>query len=144
MASYTPAPISYPILRNGQKLVIPAAMHGESIALPPPCIKCGDAATGKPVNKTFFWHHPAYYLLLLPGGLFYILVALIVRKRMRLTVPLCARHAQRRRLALTLAWVCPLVGMVGSGVMASFDVDGGLAAVIGILLVVTGAMIWGG
>jgi len=47
MSAYAPAPISNPITRDGKKLIVPAAMPGVTIPLPPPCVKCGAPANGK-------------------------------------------------------------------------------------------------
>jgi hypothetical protein len=142
MASYVPAPAVCPIAREGKKLVVPAVMPGKGAALPPPCVKCGAPANGKPVNKNFSWHHPALYLLILAGVLIYAIVAAIVRKSMRLSVPLCAHHAQRRSMAVTLAWVLPLVGMADSFILPKAGVDGGVVALITMAFILTGIVIW--
>jgi len=128
-------------MRNGDRLIVPV-VPGQIAQLPPPCVKCGAPANGKPVNKTFSWHHPALYLLLLPGVLIYLLVAVIVRKSIRLSVPLCARHAQRRSTAVTLAWVIPLVGVADAFILPNFGVDGAVVALITVAFVVTGIVIW--
>lgn len=142
MATLTSAPAVYPILRDGQKLVVPVALPGQPVALPPPCVKCGAPANGKPVNKNFSWHHPAFYLLILAGMLIYLIVAVIVRKSMRMTVPLCARHAQRRSTAVTLAWVIPLIGVADAFILPNLGMDGGLVALITAAMIVTGIVIW--
>jgi hypothetical protein len=142
MASYAPAPAAYPISRDGQKLIIAAAMPGQPISLPGPCVKCGAPAHGKPVDKIFSWHHPALYLLILAGVLIYLIVAVIVRKSMRLKVPLCARHAQRRGIAVTLAWVIPVVGVADAFILPRVGVDGGWVALITAVFVLTGLVIW--
>ncbi len=142
MASYAPAPGAYPIARDGQRLIIAAAMPGQTIPLPPPCVKCGAPANGKPVDKNFSWHHPALYLLILAGVLVYAIVAVIVRKSVRLRVPLCAQHAQRRSLAITLAWVIPLVGIADAFILPRLGTDGGWVALITVVFVLTGIVIW--
>ena len=142
MASFAPVPAAYPILRDGQKLIVPGALPGQTILLPSPCVKCGAPANGKPVNKVFYWHHPALYLLIVAGVLIYAIVAAIVRKSMRLTVPLCARHAQRRSTAVTLAWVIPLIGIADAFILPRFGVDGGVVALITVAMVLTGIVIW--
>jgi len=136
------APAIYAIVRDGNRLLVPNPPRNQVVPLPPPCIKCGAPANGKPVNKTFYWHHPALYLLVLAGVLVYLLVAVIVRKSMRMSVPLCARHAQRRSTAVTLAWVIPLVGVADAFILPRFGIDGGVVALITLLLVVTGVVIW--
>jgi hypothetical protein len=142
MASYIPAPAAHAIIRDGNRLLVPNATRNQVAQLPPPCVKCGAPANGKPVNKTFSWHHPALYLLVLAGVLIYLLVAVIVRKSMRMSVPLCARHAQRRSTAVTLAWVIPLVGVADAFVLPRFGIDGGVVAMITLAMVVTGIVMW--
>jgi hypothetical protein len=142
MAAYVPAPAVYAIIRDGNRLIVPKPPRNQVAPLPPPCVKCGAPANGKPINKTFSWHHPALYLLVLAGVLVYLLVAVIVRKSMRMSVPLCARHAQRRSTAVTLAWVIPLVGVADAFVLPRFGIDGGVVALITLVLIVTGIVIW--
>jgi len=141
MASYVPAPATYPILRDGNRLAIPA-VPGQMTHLPPLCVKCGGPANGKPVDKVFYWHDPAYYLFILLAAVGYLIVANIVRKSMRLSVPLCAHHAQRRSTAVTLAWVIPLVGVADAFILPNFGVDGGVVALIAVTFLVTGVVIW--
>jgi hypothetical protein len=117
-------------------------MQGQVIPLPLPCVKCGAPANGKPVNKNFSWHPPALYLVALVGLLIYVIVAMIVRKSMRLTVPLCAQHAQRRSVAVTLSWVIPLVSIADAFILPNFGVDGGIVALISVVMVLTGIVIW--
>src|SRR6185295_9400985 len=69
--------------------------------LPPACVKCGAPAEPPKKANAFYWHPQAYYLLILAGVLMYAIVAMIVRKRFELAVPMCAEHLKRRR---TLRW----------------------------------------
>lgn len=147
MASYTPAPISYPILRDRKKLIVPVAPLNQMVTLPPPCVKCGSPANDEPVIKTFSWHHPALYLLILlgilPGAIIYALVASSVRKKIYLSVPLCPRHIKRRKLALTLAWVLPVVGLADAFILPRLGMELGRACGIAVWFVIAGAVIWG-
>src|SRR5262245_60089385 len=60
--------------------------------LPGVCARSGEYPTRR-VRKTFSWH-PSWVLLLLPVGLVpYFLVAMMLTKRMTVTLPLCDRHA---------------------------------------------------
>jgi hypothetical protein len=73
--------------------------------LPHRCVKC-NAAPSEPTRKrTLFWHHPAIYFVILLNILIYIVVALIVRKKVKISPALCARHKARRRNAILLAWL---------------------------------------
>lgn len=142
MAAFTPAPSVSPVLRQGNKIIVPAPNPGTMAILPPPCIKCGAPADGKPVVKTIYWHNPAFYLLILAGVLVYAIVALVVRKSVRISVPLCARHAQRRSTAVMMAWILPLIGIADIFILNRFDVDGGIIALVATAFILAGIIIW--
>jgi hypothetical protein len=57
-------------------------------------------------------------------------------------VPLCAHHAQRRSTAIILAWVLPLIGIADVAILPQFNVDGGVVALIAVVLILTGLVIW--
>jgi hypothetical protein len=59
--------------------------------LPSVCMYCGAPATRRK-SKTFSWHPPWIYILLLVGLLPFMLVALIMTQRLRLSAPLCEQH----------------------------------------------------
>jgi hypothetical protein len=59
--------------------------------LPDICMKCGARATTEKLRR-FSWQPPWVYVLLLAGLLPFLIVALILTKRMRIPVPLCAEH----------------------------------------------------
>ena len=63
--------------------------------LPLACIKCGQSATGGLLLKKFYWHERWVYFLLLPGVIWYIIAALMLRRKMDLGIPLCAEHRIR-------------------------------------------------
>jgi hypothetical protein len=143
MAGSAPAISALPIVRQGSQLIVPTPPPGQPAILPPLCIKCGAPADGKPVERTIYWHHPAVYLLILAGLLMYAIVAIVVRKSIKVRMPLCARHAQRRSIAVTLAWVLPLAGIADAIILPQFNVDGGIVALITAVLVLTGLVLWG-
>jgi hypothetical protein len=136
------APAQHPISRRGTKLIVPAPPTGQAAILPPPCIRCGAPADGKPVEKTLYWHHPAIYLAILAGVLIYVILAMVLRKSIKVRVPLCAHHAKRRGTAITLAWVLPLVGIADAFILPQFNVDGGVVALITVVLILTGLVTW--
>jgi hypothetical protein len=144
MAGFAPAPAgsTSPVVRLGKKLIIPAPLPGQAAVLPPLCVKCGAPADGKTVTKTFYWHSPVIYLTILLGLLIYVIVALVVRKSIKVGVPLCAQHAQRRSIAVTLAWVLPLIGIADAFVLPQFHVDGGVIALITFALILAGLVTW--
>jgi hypothetical protein len=74
--------------------------------------------------------------------LIYVIVALIVRKSIRVSVPLCAQHAQRRSIAVTLAWVLPLIGIADIFVLSQFNVDGGIIALVTTAFILARILIW--
>src|SRR5262249_21825817 len=125
-----------------RELVLPVPPGCQAGALPPQCIKCGARANGKPVVKTFYWHHPALYLVILAGVLIYAIVAIVVRKSIKVAVPLCAEHAKRRSIAVTLAWVLPLIGFADIFVLSQLNVNGGIIALLTVGLLLAGMVIW--
>jgi hypothetical protein len=87
------------IIRQGNLLIVP---QNSAPYLPcDTCIKCGQPSK-KILTRNLAWSHPALLLLILAWVLIYIIVALIVQKKIRLRVGLCAQHAAvRSRRALT-------------------------------------------
>lgn len=73
-------------------------------SLPDRCIRC-NAPAHQRVQKTFSWHSPFLYLLILAGILTYIVVAIFVRHSIKVELPLCERHARRHRKGVVLVWV---------------------------------------
>jgi len=133
---------SIAIVRRGPFLIIPVAPAGQPAILPPLCIKCGAPGQGKPVERTYYWHHPALYLLIFVGLLIYVIVAVVVRKGIKVRASLCAQHAQRRSIGVTLAWVLPLIGIADAFILPQLNVDGGVVALITIALIMSGLVIW--
>jgi hypothetical protein len=142
MATFIPQPNAPQIVRSGSHVFIALPPEGQAVYLPPFCVKCGQPATDKPIVKRFSWHQPAYFLLILVGLLIYVIVALIVRKTIRVGVPLCAQHAQRRSLWLTLAWVLPVIGIADAFVLPRFNVDPGWIVSLVVMFVLAGLVIW--
>lgn len=85
--------------RSGKLLVM-----RKGATLPGRCVKCGADAPGEKLTRKLFWHHPALYLLILPGLLIYAIVATVVGKRAKIQVGLCHEHRGRRRRDLIIAW----------------------------------------
>jgi hypothetical protein len=136
-----PAPSVSPVVRQGNKLIIPAPAPRQPAILPPPCIKCGAPADGKPVERVFYWHNPALYLVLLAGLVVYAIVALIVRKSIRVRIPLCAHHAKRRSTGITIGLVLMVAGIADIFILNRFDVDGGIIALVTFVLILTGIIV---
>lgn len=65
--------------------------------LPPRCVKCNAPVVGAIKVRKFYWHTPLLYLLIFVGLLFYVIAALIARKKSEHAVALCPAHARRRQ-----------------------------------------------
>ena len=141
MASFAPPP-ALVITRDGEKLVIPVGMALPMALLPPVCVKCGAPADGKPVEKTFYWHPPWLYVLIFIALLIYAIVAMVMRKQMRIRVPLCRQHAERRRGLLILAGVLPVIGIADGFILPSFHVDTGLVVLVVVVFILAGLVLW--
>jgi hypothetical protein len=125
-----------PVQRVGRELVV-----WKGGTLPPYCVKCGMIAHQQPVQRKFYWHSPLLYLLVLIGVLIYAIVALIVRKRFDLGVPLCDSHFRLRRIWLTVA-AASMLGAIPAlilGISLDYPVAGILVCLVGLL---GGAIVW--
>lgn len=75
------------VSRDGKVLYIPAGAE-----LPDFCLRCNAPAEGYRKKVKLSWHPPALLLLIFLGLLPYAIVALIMTKKARVQVPLCAKH----------------------------------------------------
>jgi hypothetical protein len=108
--------------------------------LPNRCVKCGAAPIEPWLDLTFFWHHPALYLLLI-SPLIYLIVSLVVGKKVTLAVPLCAAHKQIRRKRLWTGWLLLIACIPLPAAMAAYignDAASTLAVWLGIALFLCG------
>jgi hypothetical protein len=92
--------------RDGKKVVA-----YDKTALPPRCYKCNHDIVGSPLTRKLYWHHPAWYLLLLLRAVPYLIVAIFIRKRATLDIFLCEKHLQQRKYYLIGVWVGLLLGL---------------------------------
>lgn len=121
--------------REGELLVVPAGS-----SLPSNCVKCG-APTSDKLTKTFHWHSPWLYVLIFAGVIFYFIVALVVRKKVKLEVPLCGAHLTwRTRMNITGAALL-IAAAVASLLLSALEVDGGWVALIGVVLALSGLIV---
>jgi hypothetical protein len=90
--------------------------------LPNRCVKC-NAPADKKLNRELRWHPPGWYFtIIFPGLLIYIIIAMVVSHRAKISVPMCARHRSRRRWAIAVGWlvclasffVLPIIGAMTS------------------------------
>jgi hypothetical protein len=68
--------------------------------LPLRCVKCNGQVNQPPKQKTFYWHASGWYLLILFNLILYAIVALFIRKKIRLSPGLCDLHKKRRSTLL--------------------------------------------
>jgi hypothetical protein len=81
------------------------------------------------------WHSPLAYLGLLGGLLPYIIVALIMTKRLEVRVGICQRHIQRRRVLMLVATLGFLLGVVLVGVAFAGKSPNGALVLLGMLVI---------
>jgi hypothetical protein len=122
--------------RDGKILVVPSGC-----SLPAMCVKCGTPVSGKLLTKTFRWHSPWLYLLILPGVLFYVIVAHVVQKEARINIPFCEVH-RSWRTRMNIAGAVLLIGSVpASLLLASLDIGGGVVALTAVAMAFSGAVV---
>jgi hypothetical protein len=89
-------------------------------SLPEVCIACGQPATSF-IRKTFAWHPPWVIVIILAGLLPYIIVALILTKRMAVEAPVCDRHRGywwKRQMLMYLPLLILFLGGIGAAIGA--------------------------
>jgi len=105
--------------------------------LPNRCIKCNERADTY-LKRNLRWHHPALYLLIFGGVLFYFIFALVIGKTATVTVGLCGDHsaARKRDIVISLAVV---VLSIGSFYLAAVTDEAGFA-ILGALMFLSGVI----
>jgi hypothetical protein len=78
--------------------------------LPDRCIKCNEPAERK-LKRKLSWHHPAIYLLVFGGALFYVLLAMVMRKTATIEVGLCENHSAMRQRDIAFTWALGLLAL---------------------------------
>jgi len=71
--------------------------------LPTRCVKCNAEVQEIPKKQRFYWHHQAWFALVLFNAIIYVVVAMIVRRHADVTFGLCTLHRQRRKRGILLA-----------------------------------------
>jgi hypothetical protein len=94
------------LFRDGDFLVA-----RDGAPFPDRCVRCNQSAQGFRLKKTFYWHPPSWYLLILVSILVYAIVAMVVRKKASFQLALCPQHRSRRRLLVGLGLGLPLLGL---------------------------------
>lgn len=76
--------------------------------LPDRCVKC-NAPTPNTLKRNLRWHHPALYILIIGGFLFYVILALVLSKSATIHVGLCETHAAARKRDILITWIVVLL-----------------------------------
>ncbi len=80
-----------------------AVLEKHSGQLPDRCVIC-NRKTRFRLQRTFTWHNPSVYFLMLAGWIVYFIVAAMVRKTAVVSLGLCKEHRARRTKGLTVLW----------------------------------------
>lgn len=118
------------------------------IVLPARCVVC-NGEQYKRLEKTLWWHSPAWFFLVLVSIWIYVIVALCIRKRGIVHYGECMEHNRKRRRFAMLSFLIAIGGIVAAiviGVMASdrvIDQDFLPLGIIAGILIVLGAIILG-
>ncbi len=134
-AMYQPADGQQPIWRDQDRLIVP-----KLVSLPLRCVKCNqEIVDGWRWRKTLYWHHPALALLILfPGLLIYVIVALCVRQKAVVEASLCQEHRSSRNTKIAFTWIVGLgciAALIGGIAISAIENDGMYVA-LGLLLFV--------
>jgi hypothetical protein len=128
------------VFTDGRQLIVGRHNGG----LPNRCIKCGQAASLPFVSKTYRWHSPGLYILLI-SPLIYVIVALCISKQVELQLPFCNLHRAERKNRLfwaTVLFISFLPVSIGIGTYVNTQEGMVLAWLIGLAMFV-GACVFG-
>lgn len=114
------------IWRHGPLLVI-----GPDQVLPMRCVKCNEP-DATPFRRTLVWCPPWAYLLLIVGLIPFVLIALVVQKKLTGVFALCELHRRRRRRAIAIGWLGALAGVAIILAGAATRDGAGLGVLLGI------------
>jgi hypothetical protein len=117
------------VWRDGKYLVVDV-----DAALPHRCVKCNAPAHDPTKLRTFYWHHPGVYAVILINIIVYAIVAAIVRKKIALAPGLCEAHKRSRRNKILLAWGGVLAAFVVPILLATVFSDGAWIIAVGVLI----------
>lgn len=96
-----------PTFASGKRIII--ALNNP---LPSRCVCCNAPASGAK-RRTFYWYPPWIYILILLSPLILVLVGLVVRRTVRVDIPLCDEHQAKRRKRLWIGWAWGLSSLLG-------------------------------
>lgn len=78
-------------------------MTRHAAVLPARCVKCNAEVQEILKKQRFYWHHQAWFALVLLNAIIYIVVAMIVRRHADVTFGLCGPHRRRRKRGVLVA-----------------------------------------
>lgn len=127
------------VFRDGDLIVA-----RDGAPFPDRCVRCNQAARGYRLKKTFYWHPPSWYLLILLSILIYAIVAMVVRKKASFELALCPQHRKRRRrligIGLSLPVLMLLVVILSEGESTSVLLMM-MGVFVGLVIAIVGAQI---
>lgn len=126
-------PVGGECLRDGKYVYVPSGYD-----LPPRCIICNEAAQMPIKERTMYWHSPWLYLLIIVNILVYALIALIVRKKTKVSPGYCADHKAARQRKINWFLVPSILLMLGGTGLMVYGPDslGVFVFVLGFLLLI--------
>ena len=131
---FPPAPnLGYLWQKNG------VLIFSKETLLPERCVKCNVPTGGSGVKRKLSWHHPILYLLIFGAALLYIVLAMVLSKRAKVFIGLCADHRLKRRNGMIGGWLLFLGGFIGA--ILSIANDYTVAMIICLLLIPVG-LVW--
>ena len=109
---------------SSQEIYFPPPTHGvptiwqsksvlvmnKQAPLPDRCVKC-NAPTHHRLKRNLRWHHPALYILIFGGVLFYFILALVLSKTATINVGLCETHSASRKSSIFITWMLLLLSL---------------------------------
>ena len=146
--SYEPTSNVVPVIPYASPIILPtsADVWGDGKVIvarngavfPPRCVKCNGDVDRPGKRRTYFWHHPGLYALILAGILVYAIVALIIRKKGSVVVCLCPKHRQQRLIGILAGWI----GCVGgiATVIAGAANNSPWIAIAGVAIFIAGVV----
>jgi hypothetical protein len=105
--------------------------------LPDRCVRCNQPAAGFKRIETFYWVSPILLVLAISPVIF-LIVYMIVRRKIVVGVPVCARHRKLRTRAILAASTMSALA-IGGGVTA-IALENGYLALPAIVLLIAGIL----
>jgi hypothetical protein len=105
---------------------------------PDRCVRCNQGTDGVRLWKTYYWHSPGWYALVLLNVIIYAVVAMSVRKKAVFEMALCPRHRSRRQWCFAVAFGLPILAF-----LAMMSVEGDLLSFWAFLLAILVGVIVG-